>query len=70
MRRMQSPPDTRQRPNAVEGVWKLSLEERRDKTKVAQAFDKKGVGKEIRRVTALLYDPPFRDGLGRHEAVP
>lgn len=48
---------------AMEGVWDLSLEERRDKTKVAQALDKKGVGKEAREVAAVLYDPSFRDEL-------
>jgi carboxymethylenebutenolidase len=48
---------------AMEGVWELSLEERRDKEKVARALNKKGVGDEIRRVAAVLYDPSFRDGL-------
>jgi carboxymethylenebutenolidase len=48
---------------AMEGVWELSLEERRDKIKVAQALNKKGADKEIRDVTALLYDPSFRDDL-------
>lgn len=48
---------------AMEGVWDLSLEERRDRAKVTQALDKKGVGKEAREVAAVLYDPSFRDGL-------
>jgi carboxymethylenebutenolidase len=48
---------------AMEGVWELSLEERRDKTKVAQALAKKGATDEIREVAAVLYDPSFRDGL-------
>lgn len=48
---------------AMEGVWELSLEERRDKIKVARALDKKGVGREAREAAALLYDPSFRDAL-------
>lgn len=48
---------------AMEGLWELSLEERRDKIKVAQALDRKGVGKVAREVAALLYDSSFRDGL-------
>jgi len=48
---------------AMEGLWELSLEERRDKTKVARVLDRKGIGKETREVAALLYDPSFRDGL-------
>ena len=46
---------------AMEGLWALSLEERRDKEKVARALDKKGVGKEAREVAALIYEPAFRD---------
>ena len=46
---------------AMEGLWELSLEERRDKEKVANALDKKGVGGEVREVAALLYEPTFRD---------
>lgn len=48
---------------AMEGVWELSLEERRDKTKVAQALSKKGAGDEVREVASVLYDPRFRDKL-------
>jgi carboxymethylenebutenolidase len=48
---------------AMENVWELSLEERRDKVKVAQTLDKKRVDKEIREVAGLLYDPAFRDEL-------
>lgn len=48
---------------AMEGVWELSLEERRDKKKVAQALDKKGVSDEVREVAATIYNPPFRDQL-------
>jgi len=46
---------------AMEGLWELSLEERRDKEKVAQALDKKGAGGEAREVAAMIYDPAFRD---------
>ncbi|HEY6282470.1 MAG TPA: dienelactone hydrolase family protein [Nitrososphaerales archaeon] len=48
---------------AMEGVWELSLEERRDKTKVAEALNKKGVSQEIKEVAATIYDPAFRDKL-------
>jgi len=48
---------------AMEGVWELSLEERRDKVKVADALNKKGVGDETKEVASVLYDPKFRDGL-------
>lgn len=48
---------------AMEGVWELSLEERRDKTKVAEALNRKGVSPEIKEVAATLYDPVFRDKL-------
>lgn len=46
---------------AMEGLWDLSLEERREKAKVAEALDKKGVGGEAREVAALIYEPAFRD---------
>ena len=46
---------------AMEGLWELSLEERRDKEKVARALDKKGVGEEVREVAAIIYEPTFRD---------
>ncbi len=48
---------------AMEGVWELSLEERRDKTKVAQTLAKKGVDRQIREVASILYDQGFRDKL-------
>jgi len=48
---------------AMEGLWELSLEERRDKEKVARALDKKGVGGEAREVAAVIYEPTFRDKL-------
>jgi len=48
---------------AMEGVWDLSLEERRDKAKVAHALDQKKASREVRETVSLLYDPAFRDGL-------
>jgi carboxymethylenebutenolidase len=48
---------------AMEGLWDLSLEERRDKEKVARSLDRKGVGTEAREVAATIYDPAFRDRL-------
>jgi carboxymethylenebutenolidase len=35
---------------AMEGVWELSLEERRNKTKVAEALNRKGVSLEIKEL--------------------
>jgi carboxymethylenebutenolidase len=46
---------------AMEGLWELSLEERRDKEKVARALDRKGVSKEARGVASIIYEPGFRD---------
>ncbi len=46
---------------AMEGVWELSLEERRDRTKVAKMLDKKGVSAEVREVASTIYEPTFRD---------
>ena len=48
---------------AMEGLWELSLEERRNKEMVARALDKKGVGGEAREVAAIIYEPTFRDRL-------
>lgn len=48
---------------AMEGVWKLTLEERRDKDKVARTLAKKGVGERTKEVVAILYDQGFRDKL-------
>jgi len=45
---------------AMEGLWELSLEERRDKEKVARALNKKGTEGEVREVAAMIYDPAFR----------
>ena len=44
-------------------VWGLSLEERRDKRKVAREIARKGVGPEVQDVLSLLYDQGFRDGM-------
>ena len=46
---------------AMEGVWELSLEERRDKAKVRAALDKKRVSPEVREVISIIYEPTFRD---------
>jgi carboxymethylenebutenolidase len=46
---------------AMEGLWELSLEERRDRAKVEQALDKKGVGGKVREVASIIYEPTFRD---------
>jgi carboxymethylenebutenolidase len=48
---------------AMEGVWELSLEERRDVVKVTQALDKKQASGEVRKVVSIIYDPAFRDKL-------
>ncbi len=48
---------------AMEGVWELSLEERRDKDKVAKALDKKGARAEVKEVASTIYDSAFRDKL-------
>lgn len=48
---------------AMQGVWGLSLEERRDKAKVAETLAKKGLGDDIREVTSVIYDQHFRDRL-------
>jgi len=48
---------------AMEGVWGLSLEERRDKVKVAKALNQNKASREVRETVSLLYDPAFRDGL-------
>jgi carboxymethylenebutenolidase len=48
---------------AMEAVWNLSLEERRNKTKVDMELDRKKVGAEVREVVSVIYDPNFRDRL-------
>jgi carboxymethylenebutenolidase len=48
---------------AMEGVWELSLEERRDRSKVEHALESKGASDKIKEVSAVLYSPSFRDGL-------
>src|SRR3989449_11611868 len=46
---------------AMEGVWSLSLLERRDINKVREALTKKGLSHEIMRVATTLYNQDFRD---------
>jgi carboxymethylenebutenolidase len=46
---------------AMEGVWDLSLEERRDKAKVRGAMVKKGFGRETLAVISAMYSKRFRD---------
>ncbi len=46
---------------AMEGVWDLSLAERRDVDKVREALTKKGLSQEIFEVATTLYDQHFRD---------
>ena len=48
---------------AMEGVWELSLEERRDRSKVAAALERKGASRETKEVAGVLYDQSFRDTL-------
>ena len=48
---------------AMEGLWELSLEERRDRTKAAQALDKHGADDEVKEVASIIYNPTFRDRL-------
>ena len=52
-------PDNIQR--AMEGVWDLSLEERRDGQKVKEAIAKKKLGKTTLEAVSTLYDQRFRD---------
>ena len=47
--------------NAMEAVWELSLEERRNKMKVTELLDKKKVGADVREVVSIIYEPTFRD---------
>jgi len=47
--------------NAMQGVWDLSLEERRDALKVKTAIAKKGLGKTALETASILYNPQFRD---------
>lgn len=48
---------------AMEGVWALSLDERRDRGKVARELDRKGASAEAREVVEVLYEDGFRDEL-------
>jgi carboxymethylenebutenolidase len=47
----------------MEGVWELSLEERRDKKKVTETLTKKGADKKVMEVASVLYDAQFRNRL-------
>ena len=47
----------------MEGVWELSLEERRDRAKVAETLSKKGADPKLMEVAAVLYSQSFRDEL-------
>lgn len=46
---------------AMEGVWDLSLEERRDKAKVRAAMIRKGFGQDTLAVISTMYSKRFRD---------
>jgi carboxymethylenebutenolidase len=48
---------------AMEGVWELSLEERRDISRVTRVLERKRVSAEVKKVVSTLYDPDFRDDL-------
>jgi carboxymethylenebutenolidase len=48
---------------AMDAVWDLTLEERRDKKKVAAEAAKKGADAQARAVLSILYDQHFRDGM-------
>lgn len=48
---------------AMESVWELTLEERRDKKKVAEVLERKNADEGTRLVATLLYDQSFRDSL-------
>ncbi|MFI5404667.1 MAG: dienelactone hydrolase family protein [Candidatus Gagatemarchaeaceae archaeon] len=52
-------PDNIQR--TMEGVWELSLAKRLDKAKVADALDKKHVGREVKEAASIIYNQEFRD---------
>ncbi len=46
---------------AMEGIWELSLAERRDIHKVRQVLTRKGLSREIFQLVATLYNQDFRD---------
>lgn len=48
---------------AMKAVWELSLDERRDKIKVAETLARKHAGKTVRDVLGMLYDQTFREEL-------
>lgn len=47
----------------MEGIWELSLEERRDRAKVAETLAKKGADPKLMEVASVLYNQSFRDEL-------
>ncbi len=49
--------------DAMNAVWDLSLEERKDKKKVAEELARKRAGDVASEVLSVLYDQEFRDGL-------
>lgn len=49
--------------NAMEAVWDLSLDERRDKKKVADELARKNLRGKEAETLATLYDQRFREGL-------
>ena len=55
-----APPNIRR---AMEAVWDLSLEERRDKEKVARELTRKGTESGVKEILSVLYDQGFRDGM-------
>ncbi|MDG6949197.1 MAG: dienelactone hydrolase family protein [Nitrososphaerota archaeon] len=55
-----TPPNIRR---AMDVVWSLSLEERRDKRKMAREVARKGAGSKTQEVLSVLYDREFRDGM-------
>ena len=46
---------------AMQGVWDLSLEERRDALKVKTAIARKGLGRTALETASILYSQQFRD---------
>ena len=48
---------------AMAAVWDLSLEERRNRKKVAAELEAKAADADVAEVLAVLYDQGFRDGM-------
>jgi len=47
----------------MEGVWELSLEERRDRATVDKVLRGKGASRQVMEVAEVIYDPSFRNRL-------